>query len=1077
MTPFTEHELELAIIDLLKQQDYEHLRGEQILSRRSDVVLLADDLRSYLTQRYAAEGLTAEEISFIVRELEIVGIADLYAANRKIMNYVMNGYTLKRIDRSQKDFLVELIDWSDTDRNTYKFVNQLEIQTGDTPRIPDGILYVNGLPLVVFEFKSAVREDATLTDAHRQLTIRYRRDIPELFKYNALCVISDGVNTKMGSFFAPVEFYYAWRKVTGFENAEQQGIPSLYSMIRGLFDHKRLRDVLHHFIFFPDSSHKEEKIVCRYPQYYAATKLYHNILKTRQPYGDGRGGTYFGATGCGKSYAMLFLTRLLMKSQELGSPTIVLITDRTDLDDQLSEQFVEAKTFIGDAMIKSVESRNELKDYLQGRESGGVFLTTIHKFTESAGLLSDRQNIICISDEAHRSQINLDQKLVMTAQGVETRYGFAKWLHDSLPGATYVGFTGTPVDATLDVFGDVIDRYTMVESVDDDITVPIVYEGRAAKVILDEGKLREIEDYYEQAEAEGTNEYQIEASKRAVASMNVILSDPDILRTIAKDFISHYENRINEKATVAEKAMFVCPTRQIGYAVYKEIIALRPEWNVPIMAQDFDSLKESEKRELFPIERIKLVMTRGNDDEATLWDLLGSKKYRKQLDRQFKNDASNFKIAIVVDMWLTGFDVPSLDTMYVFKPLQKHTLIQTISRVNRKYDIKKKGLVIDYLGIKRKMNQALAQYGGLTGTRNFEEIQQSVTVVKDRLDILNKMFHAFDISKYFTGTPLERLQILNLGAEYVLKTNKFEQRFMEHCKRLRAAYDICAGDREAFTDHERDLTHFYFAIRSIIYKLTKGNAPDAEQMNRVVASMIHEALQSDGVEEILKIGDKSKETNIFNPAFLDKILKIKLPNTKIKLLQQLLAREIDDFKKVNKIQGIDFSKKFKALVDAYNDRTEQDILVSEVLEEFTDKIINLVDELKTEKQSFETMGIDYEEKAFYDILKYLTVKYEFEYPEDKLVVLARKVKSIVDDKMKYTAWDQRDDIKAELKADLIIALAEHKYPPVDRDEVYKEIFEQAENFKRRYKHREEWENVDLVSDNVVEYVRMKKNDD
>jgi type I restriction enzyme R subunit len=448
------------------------------------------------------------------------------------------------------------------------------------------------------------------------------------------------------------------------------------------------------------------------------------------------------------------------------------------------------------------------------------------------------------------------------------------------------------------------------------------------------------------------------------------------------------------------------------------------------------------------MEQVKMVMTRGKDDEPELYEALGTKEYRKELDRQFKFAKSNFKIAIVVDMWLTGFDVPFLDTMYIYKPIQKHSLIQTISRVNRKFKGKNKGLIVDYIGIKKQMNLALAHFNK-SDAQNFEDIEQSVVVVKDHLSLLASMFHKFDASGYFKGSPVEQLHTLNIAAEFVQVTEQHEKRFMNLVKRLKAAYDICSGAAEQFTYEQRDYVHFYLAVRAIVYKLTKGKAPDAAQMNARVTEMIHEALQSEGVEEIFKLNeDTAKEINIFDEDYLAKIEKIKLPNTKIKLLQQLLAKAIDDFSKVNRAKGIDFSKKFKTLVDQYNERKEQDILVSEVLEDFTNEIIDLIRELGIEKESFKELGIDFEEKSFYDILKALTIKYDFQYPDDELIALAKEVKIVVDDKTKYTAWDKRDDIKAELKADLIILLAEHDYPPVDRDEVYKEIFEQAENFKK-----------------------------
>lgn len=1044
MAKFTEDKLEQAFIELLHEQEIIHQNGKELTRHESDV-LLQEDLKDYLATRYQSQHITESEIAQIIRTLENYPSSDLYDTNKTIMKLVSDGFIFKREDANEKDIYIELIDYETIKNNHFKIVNQLEI-VGYEKRIPDGILYINGLPLVVFEFKSAIREEATIHDAYVQLTTRYKRDIPELFKYNAFCVISDGVNNKAGSFFSPYEFFYAWRKITGNE-VDVDGIASMHSMIQGMFNQERLIDIIHNFIYMPDKSKKEEKIVCRYPQYYAAKKLYDNIRLHQKPHGDGKGGTYFGATGCGKSFTMLYLTRLLMKSVHFSSPTIVLITDRTDLDVQLSSQFSNAKSFIGDDGIVSVESREDLREKLRGRESGGVFLTTIHKFTEDIALLSDRANIICISDEAHRSQINLDQKVKTTKEGVKKTFGFAKYLHDSLPNATYVGFTGTPIDATLDVFGDVIDSYTMTESVRDEITVKIVYEGRAAKVLLDNNKLHEIEEYYEECANLGANEHQIDESKKAMANMESILGDPKRIKALAKDFVEHYEARVSEGATLKGKAIFVSSSRPIAYAFFKEIIALRPQWNEKRICDENVELSEKEKKKILPLEKLKMIMTRNKDDEKELYNLLGTKEYRKTLDTQFKNEKSNFKIAIVVDMWLTGFDVPCLDTIYIDKPIQQHNLIQTISRVNRKYANKDKGLVVDYIGIKTAMNKALKQFSKIDG-QNFEDIQASIVVVKDHLDLLAKLFHRFDSRLYFNGTTLEQLECLNLASEYVQLTKELETRFLYLVKRLKSAYDICCGS-EIFTQHEKDFIHFYLAVRSIVIKLTRGDAPDTAQMNAKVSKMIEEALKSDGVQVIYKLGsEEESKIDIFDEDYINKINKIKLPNTKIKLLQQLLAKALEEFKKVNKVKAIDFSKKFTAIVAKYNERKEEDVLVSEVLEDFTDEIIDLYNALKKEKESFGDLGIDFEEKAFYDILKMISIKYDFSYPEDKLIALAKEVKIVVDDKSKYTDWNIREDIKAELKVDLIMLLAKHGYPPITKDEVFKEIFEQAENFKK-----------------------------
>ncbi len=1043
MTNFNEHALELSIMELFEEEGYTHLSGEQIHRERTEV-LLKEDLKQYLYNRYGEDGITTNEVESILLMLHNIS-GTVYEANKEVNQIITGGYTLVREDRSQKDIYIELVNFENPHSNIFKIVNQFEISgINNQLRIPDGIVFINGIPLVVLEFKSAVKEETTIMDAYTQLTVRYRRDIPELFKYNAFVVLSDGANSKYGSLFSPYDFFYAWRKINS-EDKELDGINSLITMIKGLFRKDRLLSVIKDFIYFPDNSEKELKIVCRYPQYFAANKLYENIKKHMRPDGDGKGGTYFGATGCGKSYTMLFLTRMLMKSTYFNSPTILIITDRTDLDDQLSKQFENSKKYIGDEKVVSIDSRETLRQELHNRTSGGVFLTTIQKFTEDLEVLTDRENVICISDEAHRSQINLDQKVKITESGVERTYGFAKYLHDSLPNATYVGFTGTPVDGTIEVFGAVVDSYTMTEAVQDGITVNLVYDGRAAKVTLDQDKVKQIGDYYAQCELEGANEHQIEESQKAVANMEIIIGDPDRLRAVAEDFIKHYETRVAEGATVAGKAMFVCMNRTIAYDLYKIIVELRPEWAEKKACADGAVLTEEDKKELKPIEKIKLVMTRNKDDIQALYNMLGTKDDRKEFDRQFKNPKSNFKIAIVVDMWLTGFDVPELDTIYIDKPIQQHTLIQTISRVNRVCEGKDKGLIVDYIGIKKNMNLALKKYTNFE-CEEFEGIEQSIIIVKDQLEVLGQMFHNFNSRDFFEGSPTEQLACLNRAVEYVQLTQEMERRFMAGVKRMKQAFNLCSSS-DKFSDEEKDYIHFYCAVRSILFKYTKGEAPDISQMNARVRKMLEGAIQSDGIEELFETG-KHISVDIFSEEYMNKINAIQLPNTKIKILQRLLSQAIDEFRKVNKMKGVEFADRLKRVVEDYNNRRRDEAFANEVLDDVAEQLAQLLAELKNEKNSFLEMGIDYEEKAFYDILYAVAKKYEFEYPEDKMIELSKRIKIIVDDKARYTDWSTREDIKANLQVDLILLLDEFDYPPVTIDDVYKEVLEQAENFKK-----------------------------
>lgn len=1041
---YIESQLEKAFISLLETEGYHYINGKELTRTSNQEVLLKEDLHTFLFNSYP--DLEEIEVETLINELAFQSTSTLYESNKYICKLLADGLIFKRNDPSKKDLHIRYIDIENTENNNFKIVNQLEIQ-GSELRIPDLISYINGIPVVVFEFKTAIEEEITIHDAYKQLTTRYKRDIPELLKYNVFCVISDGVNNKAGTVFSPYEFYYGWNKITGAEKKALTGIETTTSIVHGMLNQTRLVDIIHHFVLFPDNSKRDDKILCRYPQYYAANKLYQNILVHRKPQGDGKGGTYFGATGCGKSFTMLYLTRLLMRSTDFASPTIIIISDRTDLDDQLSKDFTNAKKFIGDENIINIESRADLRARLRGRESGGVFLTTVQKFAEDAEILSDRTNIICISDEAHRSQVNLDLKVKIDEdKGVTKSYGFAKYLHDSLPNATYVGFTGTPIDKTLEVFGDMVDQYTMFESVNDEITVRLVYEGRAAKVNLDYNKVQEIENYYENAVAEGASEYHVEASQKAIANMEVVLGDGDRIKAIAKDFVEHYENRLEENATVAGKVMFVCASRGIAYKLYKKILALRPEWGEMMLPE---GLTAKEQKEIKPIERVKMVMTRNKDDEKELWELLGNKDERKELDRQFKQIKSNFKIAIVVDMWLTGFDVPFLDTIYIDKPLQTHNLIQTISRVNRKYEGKDRGLVVDYIGIKKNLNKALGMFNNQTADDDFEDLNQAEIIVRDQMDLLRQYFHQFDATDYYQGNPVKRLSCLNKASELVLQTEDSEKFFVNVTKKLKSAYNLVSGS-ELFTPKEVDELHFYFAVKSIVVKLTKGEAPDTAQMNAKVAKLVEEAIISEGVEEIFKLDDnKANAIDLFNDKFIEKISNLELPNTKIKILERLLKQTINDFKKVNKVKGQDFSERLQSIINRYNERSEGDILDYEGIQfDTAEQMLDLIIKLRVEMDSFQDLGIDYEEKAFYDILDMICKQYGFEFDNDKMLELAREIKIIVENTAKYPDWCDRDDIKAQLKMDIIVKLHQYGYPPITQDDVYKNVLEQAENFKK-----------------------------
>lgn len=1042
---FTEAQLEAAIIELFQQQGYIYVHGEKI-HRQYEDILLEDDLRSFLQERYAHEGLSETETQKIINQLTFIPASPLYEGNRAAFWLVNEGFDLQRDNLSKVALHIDYIDFDHPENNIFKVVNQYSVQ-GERLRRPDMLVFINGIPIAIFEFKSAINEDANVHDAWEQITIRYTRDIPKLMKYCFLSVISDGANTKMGSIFTPYPYYYAWNKAND-KDKVSNGVSSLFTMIEGAFAKDRVTKLLRDFVFYPDDSKKSEAIVCRYPQFFAANKMLSNIKQHLRPSGDGKGGTYFGATGCGKTYTMLFLSRMiaLRDPDTFNNPTIVIIVDREDLDTQTAELFATAKKYLHESDVRSIESRTDLAKTLKDRPSGGVYITSIQKFCEKIGLLSDRSNIICISDEAHRTQTGVGAKLKKTDKGVFTTYGFAKYLRDSFPNATYCGFTGTPVDETIAVFGDVVDSYTMKESSDDGITVRIAYEPRLARVILSDEQAREIQKYYEKCAEQGSTPEQIEESQKAMAQMRAILGHPDRLKKLAADIVLHYEALCAEKPQIVQKTMIVCADRGVAFRLLKEILAIRPEWGEKRRSEKENDLAKEQLDKLLPLPKINLVATQGANDEKDLFDACGTKEYRKMLDKQFKNNNSNFKIAVVVDMWITGFDVPSLAVMYIDKPLQKHTLIQTISRVNRVFDGKDKGLVVDYIGIKNDMLEAVKKYGSPQESP-VDELNITLGIFRNHLKMIDDLLLGFNAAKFFTGEPLERLNCLNSAAEYVQARKDTENRFMGLSRRLKSAYNICFPSGE-LTDEETAKAQFYLAIRSIIYKQTKGDAPDAEVMNRVVEEMVQNAIACTGIENVV---DEHKSVDLFSDEFIEQLNTVKLPITKFNALLKLLRKAISAYGRTNKVKAIEFDERLRKVVDDYNSRDKL-VFTSEVVSDFvndlSDQLLQILKDLQEDQSSFEKMGISFEEKAFYDILVKVRDDHGFPYADEKCVILAKKIKELVDDKAQFADWATRDDIKNQLNMELTVLLYKNGYPPEWDEEVFEKVMEQAENFKR-----------------------------
>ncbi len=1052
---FTEEELEKAIISLFQdRQQYDYTYGEDI-HRDFKEVLLKDDMASFIKGAYADQDLTDTELEKIISRMELIPEDPLYEGNKAAFKLFTEGFDLIRDDAAQPAIHVNYIDFDEPENNIYRIINQYSVQ-GSKLRRPDMLLFINGVPVGIFEFKTAIEEDKTIYDAWLQIRNRYNRDIPNLMKYCFLSVITDGANTKMGSIFTPYEYYYAWNKVED-EDAVSSGIKSLITMIDGAFNKRRVTAILRDFILYPDNSSKDEAIVCRYPQFFGAYKMLENIKKHMRPAGDGKGGTYFGATGCGKTYTMLFLARMMITHDEdtFNNPTVIVIVDRDDLDSQTGEKFVNAKNFLRQEDVRSIENRQDLHDTLYEKPGGGVYITTIQKFCESIGCLSERSNIICLSDEAHRTQTGVGSYLKMTKDGAYTKFGFAKYLRDSFPNATYCGFTGTPIDETISVFGDVVDSYTMQQACEDGITVKIAYEPRLTKVNMSDEETQKIEDYYKKCEEIGSNPNQIEESKKAMSQMTVILGNDDRIKKLANDMVSHYEALCAEKPNVVQKAMLVCADRNLAWKTLKAIKNVRPEWFEPRKVEKGKSISKNKLDKLVALPKINLVATQGVNDPKELYELCGDKSHRKMLEKQFKNDDSNFKIAVVVDMWITGFDVPSLSVMYIDKPLQKHTLIQTISRVNRVYPGKDQGLIVDYFGIRNEMLQAVKRYDKSIESP-IKELKVSLGIFRNELSILKEIMTGFNSHLYYHGTPVERLYNLSEAAEYVQVNKEREKKYMYHSRILKIAYDICNPSGE-LTGDEIVQAQFFMAVRSIIYKMTKGNTPDAEVMNRVVEKMVQDAISCTGVDNILNMEAQSNQ-ELFSDDFKKELNKVRMPITRFQMLLKMLRHAISQYGKKNRIKALEFSERLKKTVDKYNDR-DRLLTINEVLDDFmdqlTDELFTIGQDLAEDEKSFEKMGISYEEKVFYDILVNVRDTHKFEYDDKRCIELAKKIKKLVDDKSKFADWSTRNDIKSQLSAELTILLYRNGYPPEWDEVVFNKVMDQAENFKKYENTNEE----------------------
>ncbi len=1089
---FCEQDFENALIGLFEESGWTYTFGDDIPRSSGTDVLITEDIYHFIAAEYPF--LMPDEVQDIVNRISLAGDESDFATMHRIYSMLVDGITFTTIDGTPH--VIRYINFEKPSHNSFRVVNQFTVDYVNNGqrknRRPDILLYVNGVPVCVVELKNPAKANATIFEAYEQINIRYWRDIPHLLHYCPLAMISDGVKTRLGTVLTPYEHFYAWRRIENEDKISTGGFDEAATMVKGVYAPARFLEIFRDYILFQDRKFdsEEREVVCRYPQFFATRLLRESILKSVERH-SGKGGTYFGATGCGKTYTMAFLARQLSLrcANELGSPTIVMIVDRDDLQKQGAKLFTKATEFLGLGEVTKIQTRAKLRQELENRESGGFYICTIQKFCDrkddKIGLINSRANIICFSDEAHRSQIERAKQIKLEKDADENMQAviskpYAKVLHEAFPNATFVGFTGTPIAETYQTFGEEVDRYTMDQAVADDITVPIKYHPRIAKVLLDEAKIKLIEDYYKKCSEEGATAENIAASKKAMSSMEIILGEPDRLCRLAADIYNHFTSALDSEPECPLKAMIVCSKREIAYNLLVQFKNQYPEWFVERKSPDDSQLSKEELDKLIPMPTIAMVATNGKNDPADMYNYLGgvtNNERNDTLDACYKQENSNFRIVIVVDMWITGFDVPCLTYLYNDKPLQKHSLIQTISRVNRKAKGKEYGLIIDYIGIRDNMLEAMKTYGGGESLAPSEDdVAQAYDAFKEQLEILSRLFDGHDLSPFLSPDtdPVERYRQLSCAAEFVFSNTQalnftedgkaarkvnFKTYFLKIVKRLRSAYDICQPSN-ILSDVELSLAQCFMAIAGFVRKMSGTTQHDTESMNRAVAKMVEEALKYNKVVSILEFGE---EEDIFDAKFEEILSDIPLPATKLELLIKMLRKQIVEYSRTNALAAKKYQELLEETIKVYHERRKhldlseagetQEQASSEIIKNATSQALDILGNLNADRESFRQMGLTFEEKAFYDILIHLRNEHNFEYGtdgkygNDKCKSLARKIKEIIDTKSSFSDWLNNQRVRDSLKQEIKICLIKNGYPPQYSPVVFQEIMGQVENFK------------------------------
>ena len=1014
MLGYTEADYENSVIELFRNDlGYEYAYGPDIerdfYSPLYEEVLL-DSL--YRLNR----GLPDDAIQDALFKLKNFENGELVQKNAVFMDYLQNGIPVRYfVDGEERSSIVYLVDYKNPDNNSFIVANQWTFIENSNKR-PDVILFLNGLPVVLVELKSPSREETDASEAYRQLR-NYMIEIPSMFIYNAICVMSDQLTSKAGTITSGEDRFMEWKTKDGdYENTQYAQFDTFFE---GMFQKERLLDIIKNFICFSNEGTNSFKILAGYHQYFAVRKAIESTKHATVT--DGKGGVFWHTQGSGKSLSMVFYAHLLQEA--LDSPTIVVITDRNDLDEQLYGQFAKCKDFLRQEPVhatcrKLTETSSKddvgLKDWLDGRQANGIIFTTMQKFEESHEPLSERHNIIVMADEAHRGQYGLTE--TVDAKTGKVKIGTARIIRNSLPNATYIGFTGTPISSkdrsTREVFGDYIDIYDMTQAVEDGATRPVYYESRVIKLNLDEATLKLIDKEYD-IMALNADEEVVEKSKRELGQMEAVLGNDNTINSLVSDILDHYEN--NRENLLTGKAMIVAYSRPIAMKIYKRILELRPAWT----------------------EKVAVVMTSGNNDPEEWREIIGNKHHKDELAKKFKDNNSPLKIAIVVDMWLTGFDVPSLATMYVYKPMSGHNLMQAIARVNRVFRDKEGGLVVDYVGIATALKKAMNDYTA-RDKKNYGDTDVAKVAFpkfQEKLSVCRDKFHGFDYSKFKTGTDLERSKTISGAVNFIMGREKVDDKdsFVKEALMLHQALSLCSS---MVDEDDRIEAAFFDAVRVLVLRLTNtgvGKKISLPEMNARINELLKQSIKSDGVINLFS--DIKEEFSLFDPKFLEEVANMKEKNLAVELLKKLIAEQVSVYRRTNIVKSEKFSEIMQRSLNAYLNGM---LTNEEVIEE----MLKLAKQIAAAQKEGDQLGLTADELAFYDALTKPQAIKDF-YENDELIAITKELADTLR-RNKTIDWQKRESARAKMRMLIKKLLKKHKYPPEGMEDAVQTVMTQCE---------------------------------